>query len=169
MEKRISEEPERTKKRLISEELKCAKRQLISEQLTCVLCSEDRVYTSTLRGVKPLVQWLEQGIDVKGFCAADKVAGKATAFLYVLLGVKAVYAKVISKSALHVLREHHIYTEYEVLTDHIINRSGDGICPFEEAVLCVEEPYEAYAVIMEKLREFGTVTAGIIVDSGKEI
>ena len=29
--------------------------------------------------------------DLRGFCAADKVIGKATAFLYVLMGVNSVY------------------------------------------------------------------------------
>ena len=64
---------------------------------TCVFCRADRVYTATERGVKPLLSWLDDGTDLTGFSAADRVVGRATAFLYCLLGVKEVYAKVMSR------------------------------------------------------------------------
>lgn len=128
-------------------------RSLLSQGYTCVLCSGSTVYTSTLRGVKPLVQWLESGTDLSGFSAADKVVGKATAYLYVLLRVEAVYAHVISKSALAVLRFHGILCQYETLAENIINRKGDGICPFEAAVLEDNDPETAYISIHRKMQE----------------
>lgn len=130
-----------------------AKELLYAEGYTCVLCRGDIKYTSTQRGVKPLVGWLESNEDFHDFCAADKVVGKATAFLYVLHGVKAVYAHVISKSALLVLTEHHIEIEYEKLVDHIINRQGNGICPFEAAVLDIVDPTVAYKTIRKTMNE----------------
>ena len=81
------------------------------------------------------------------------MVGKATAFLYVLLGVKAVYARVISKAAIQVLNEHAIFVEYDALVENIINRQGDGICPFEAAVLDVIEPTLAYKTIRQKMSE----------------
>ena len=60
---------------------------------TCVLCRGEVFHTATHRGVKPLVDWLDSGLDLRGFSAADKVVGRATAFLYVLLGVRAVHAQ----------------------------------------------------------------------------
>lgn len=134
-------------------ELTRAKELLISGQYTCVICRGDTVYTSTLRGVKPLVQWLEGGMDMQGFSAADKVIGKATAYLYVLLGVREVYAHVISEPALTVLRGHGIRTEYGTLVENIINRKGDGICPFEAAVMDAQEPRTAYAAIRDKMMQ----------------
>lgn len=134
-------------------DLNQAKEILSAREYTCVMCRGDEVYTSTQRGVKPLVVWLESGKDLKGFCAADRVVGKATAFLYVLHGVKAVYAHVISRSALQVLTEHHIETEYRTRVDHIINRQGNGICPFEAAVLDVVAPDAAYKTIRKKMKE----------------
>lgn len=131
-------------------ELKRVKEHLLSGGYTCVLCKGDEVLTSTQRGVKPLLQWLESDHDLKGYYAADKVIGKATAFLYVLLGVKAVYAGVISKRALQVLQKYNIVIEYGTIVEYIINRKGDGICPFEEAVLHVEDADIAYKVIKEK-------------------
>ncbi len=130
-----------------------AKRLLQTGQYTCVICHNDAVYTATDRGVKPLVHWYEAGHDFVGAACADKVVGKATAFLYVLLGVSAVYAKVISKPALSVLCEHGIEVDYDVLVDHIINRRGDGICPFEAAVANIDDPVTAYERIREKMIE----------------
>ena len=120
---------------------------------TCVLWGEDRVYTSSSRGVKPLVQWLRSGLNGAGFFAADRVVGKATAFLYVLLGVQAVYAHVISRSALDVLRQFGIDARYGTLVHYIINRKGDGICPFEETVMQIQDPTTAFTAILQKMQQ----------------
>ncbi len=130
-----------------------AKHKLFSEDLTCVLCKNDDIHTSVRRGVQPLVAWLESGGSFVGYSAADRVVGRATAYLYVLLGIKAVYARVISRPALQVLTEHGIQTEYGELVDGIINRQKNGICPFEAAVLDVGDPAEAYEKIREKMKQ----------------
>ena len=129
-----------------------AKERLLAEGYTCVLRRGKQEYTSTLRGVKPLVQWVESDLDLRGFSAADKVVGKATAYLYVLLGIRALYAHVISASALEVLKKHGIDVEYGTLAEHIINRAGDGICPFEAAVMDIHDPQSAYTAILEKMK-----------------
>jgi len=134
-------------------DLEKAKQILLADNLTCVLCRQNAVFTTTLRGVKPLVMWHQSRQNFLGFSAADKVVGKATAFLYVLLGVKAVFAKVMSKSALKVLTENNIKAQYDELVDNIINRKGDGICPFEAAVLSTDNPDVAYAEILNKMQE----------------
>lgn len=130
-----------------------AKKLLSDGGFTCVLCKDETVYTSSRRGVKPLLEWYENGTDLAGFSAADKVVGKATAFLYALLGVKAVYANVISRPAAEVLRESGIVFECGEIADNIINRSGDGICPFEKAVLGFADKHEAYRAIVRKMNE----------------
>ena len=63
------------------------------------------------------------------------------------------YAHVISKPALAVLEEHEIQVQYGTLVDNIINRKGTGICPFEETVLNISEPQEAYQAIRQKMIE----------------
>ena len=133
--------------------LKRAKEQLESNGYTCVLSDGEREFFSLERGVKPLVVWLDLGEDFSQFYAADKVVGKATAFLYVLLKIKGVYARVISKSAIQVLKERSIYVEYDIEVEHIINRKGDGICPFEKAVLEETNPQKAYGIIKSKIEE----------------
>ena len=133
--------------------LEKAKELLESGGYTCVITDGGAVFTSTLRGVKPLVQFLESKTDMAGFSAADKVVGRATAYLYVLLGVKNLYAQVISQPALAVLQENGIDAQYGNLVPNIINRKGDGICPFEAAVMDITEPQKAYAAIRQKMLE----------------
>ena len=137
------------------EDLRKAKELLAGGTYTCVLCKDSNVLTCTARGVRPLVQWLASGTDLQGFSAADKVVGKATAYLYVLLGVRAVYSHVISKGALNVLQSHAIDISYGTLADHIINRAGDGICPFEQAVENSASPEDAYRDIRRQMEITG--------------
>lgn len=122
-------------------------------EYTCVLCREDTVYTSMERGVKPLLDWLDSDKEFKGFCAADKVVGKAAAFLYVLLGVKTVYAPVMSRGAIDTLERYDIQSLYDCSVDKIINRAGTGICPMEETVWDISSPEEALRVVKIKLTE----------------
>lgn len=127
-------------------------RRLLSEQgLTCALVRGDTIYTSTQRGVKALMGWLNDGTDLKRFSAADKVVGKATALLYCLLGVDAVHANVISHSAVRVLRSHGIGVSWGVAVDFIWNRTKTGPCPMENAVRDIDDPALAPGAIREAL------------------
>lgn len=134
-------------------ELEKAKEHLLTGGYTCVLCKDQDVQVSRQRGVRPLVDWLESGQDFIGYYAADKVVGKATAFLYVLMGVKAVYAKVISQAALAVFKKYDIAVDYDQVVEYIINRKGDGMCPFEAATLETDDAEAAYAIISAKLKQ----------------
>lgn len=130
-----------------------AKNSLLKGEYTCVLSNGEKELFSTKRGVKPLLEWLDTGEDFSSFYAADKVVGTATAFLYVLLKVQGVYARVISKRGVQVLKNNAIFVEYEDVVENIINRKGDGICPFEEAVLQETDPEKAYEIIKRKIEE----------------
>lgn len=130
-----------------------AKEILVSGSYTCVLTDGAEVHTSFDRGVKPLVRFLESGKIPAGLSAADKVVGRATAYLYVLLRVKEVYSQIISQPAVEVLRENGINVTYDKLVPNIINRKGDGICPFEAAVMEIKAPDRAYAAIRAKMKE----------------
>lgn len=132
-------------------DLQRAKAMLQEKQLTCVLCKGEAVYESTRRGVAPLMGFWQQRINLKDFSAADKVVGKATALLYCLLEVKAVYANVISSPALDILLTHGILVQYDRLVDAIKNRAGDGFCPMETATLAIDDPALAPAAIQKAL------------------
>lgn len=118
---------------------------------SCVLYKDGTTYTSTKRGVAPLLEWVTQGVDPKGFSAADKIVGKAAAFLFVISGVKEVYAPVMSETAVHILSQYGISVEYETLVQIIVNRSGTGPCPMEQAVAHIDEPLAAIKAIQNTL------------------
>ena len=93
------------------------------------------------------MQWLKEGVDMQGAYVADKVVGKAAAYLYVLLGVRKVYAAVISRPALDVLERYNIGIVYDMLVPAIRNRTDTGFCPMETAVLDIDDANEAYRVL----------------------
>lgn len=126
---------------------------LKEKQCTCVLCKNDMVYTCKQRGVKPLLDWMDSGLALKDFSAADKVVGKAAAFLYVLLGVKEIYADVISESAVAILKRYDVKVQYGELVEYIINRAGTGKCPMEDAVWDISVPDEAVAAVRTRLKD----------------
>lgn len=133
--------------------LSIAKELTFGGNYTCVLVKEDTVYTSSERGVKPLLNWFEQGIGFNGFSAADKVVGKAAAFLYVLLGVTEVYALVLSEPAKEVLLKNGIGVSFKALVPAIRNRTNTGFCPMETATKDITDPTDALIAIKDTLKK----------------
>lgn len=135
-------------------DLQFARSLLDKENYTCVICRGEDVLTDRRRGVKPLMELLESGKDLQGYSAADKVVGKAAAFLYCLLGVKALHAGILSEPALAVLENAGIPAEYGTLVPAIRNRAGDGFCPMETAVWDLDDPAlapDAIRIALQKL------------------
>jgi len=122
------------------------------EELKCVLWKGDTHYISEKRGVAPMLDFLEQKLDLNGFSAADRVVGKATAWLFVLAGVSSVYGAVMSEGARDILLRHGIECQANRFVPYIINRRGDGACPMETAVRGIEDPFEAYVAIQKALQ-----------------
>ena len=133
------------------EYLEQAKTTLEKENCTCVLCGAGGVYKSDRRGVAPLLELLDNGTRVAGFSAADRVVGKATAYLYCLLGVKEVHARVMSRPAAEVLQKAGIAHSYDSLVAGIQNRQKNGPCPMEFATRDCETPEQALAAIRQTL------------------
>lgn len=132
-------------------ELKKAADLLSAGNYTCVLCRGDSVFTDTRRGVRPLLELLESGQALQGYFAADKVVGKGAAFLYALMGVRAVYAKVVSSPAKELLSRHHIDLTFETEVPAIENRTKTGLCPIESSVWNLDDPQAALTTIRRTL------------------
>lgn len=130
-----------------------ARHLLESGNYTCVVCKETAVYTTSQRGVAPLLNWLDTGTDLSGFSAADRVVGRGAAFLYCLLGVKEVHARVMSHPAAEVLHSYGINAGADTFVKGIINREGTGPCPFESAVMDIQDAEEALNAIRNKRRQ----------------
>ncbi len=134
-------------------DLERAKSLLAAGGVTVAVCRGEETYTDTRRGVAPLLSWLDEGLDLSGFAAADRVVGKAAAFLYLRLGVTAVYGGVMSTPAYDLLTAHGIDTTYGQLVPAIRNRAGDGYCPMEQVSLPLTDPSEAETAIRTRLEE----------------
>lgn len=127
--------------------------QLREGDYTVVLCRGDVTYTDTRRGVAPLLALLDESTSVDGFAAADKVVGKAAAFLYLRLGVAAVHGGMMSAPAYDLLTARGVVTTYDTLVPAIRNRAGDGYCPMETVALPHTDPIAAEAAIRQRLAE----------------
>ena len=132
--------------------LQNAKAYLRTHSCTCVLCRGEELYSSTQRGVRPLLDFLDSGKNFTGFCAADKVVGKATAHLYCLLGVEEVYAQVLSTAAMQVLTKQGIRVSWGTLVEEIRNRDNTGPCPMEHATKHSRCHSDALAIIRDTLK-----------------
>ncbi len=80
-----------------------------------------------------MMKFISMGKDPKGYSAADMIVGKAAASEY--------------------LEAHHIPHSYDKLTEQIINRTGDNICPMEAAVANISDPEEGYNALFNKIQE----------------
>lgn len=132
--------------------LEKAKNNLGEHKISIV--SSNLSLTSDLRGVMPIIDFINKGYDLLGASVADLVVGKAAAMLFIKAGIKDVDTIIISKPALKVLEKHHITVKYEKLVDNIINRDKTGLCPFESLVLDVDDVSISYKLIVEKIESF---------------
>ena len=123
---------------------------------TCVICKDDCTYTSKERGIKPLVEWYDSGIDFEGAFAADKVVGKAAAMMYILMKAEKVFSYVMSKGAVETFERFGVQWYCDSVAEVIKNRTETGTCPMEQAVSSCAEPKEACAAVKRKLIELGS-------------
>ncbi|MBR3630256.1 MAG: DUF1893 domain-containing protein [Oscillospiraceae bacterium] len=120
------------------------------------LCRDGEIITDDGRGISPMMRFLAEGKELKGYAAADVIVGKAAAMLFVKAGISAVYGEVMSESAKTFLKSHSIPCKWKTLTERIINRAGTGICPMEQTVAEMEDSEEAYSALKKKLSEMRT-------------
>ncbi len=133
--------------------LEIAKSKLVGDN-TCVLVKDETIYVSTKTGISPMMEYIEENLDLHGFSVADRIVGKAAAMLFVKAGIVEVFSKVISKPAVEFLNKHGIKVSFDTLTERIINRAGTGLCPMEETVKDVEDFEKGYKLLKAKIIEF---------------
>lgn len=126
---------------------------LLKENHTIVILKKDAsVITSDDRGVSPLIKLLkEDKLQLQDSIIADKVIGKAAALLMIYGNVKEVYTPIISSPAIKIFNINNVKIYYDKEVDRIINRKGDGLCPMETLCLDIDNPEEAFEVILNKI------------------
>lgn len=109
------------------------------------------------RGVSDLYDLLTEDKQfLKGASVADKVIGKGAASLMILGGVSEVYGCVVCTPAVELFESRGVRVGCGCEVPHIINRTGDGLCPLE--VLCqdcatAEECLPLIADFMDRKRK----------------
>lgn len=133
--------------------LEQAKQILEQENATFCAITADGPVISALRGIAPIMNLLQTDEKtLQDACVADRVIGKAAAFLLIKADISALYAKVISRHALDILKESRIEVTYENCVPYIVNRRGDGMCPMEASVLDTDDVEKAYE-LLSKIRK----------------
>ena len=99
---------------------------------SCVVRNLDGTYTFSKRGVADLYDMVKNKPNfLKGSLIADKIVGKAAAALMILGGVQKIYTNVISLSALILLRDTGIETDFGRVVPFIQNKDETDWCPLE--------------------------------------
>ena len=133
--------------------LQLAQERLYDNSLTLYAFCDGFEHASQLRGVAPLLELLDKGVTLDGCAVADKVVGKAGAFLHLLVGTEQLYAGVISRPALELLQSNGVYVDCGMVVPRIANRTNTGLCPMETAVIDATSPTQALQKIRQKLAQ----------------
>ena len=115
------------------------------------LCKDGDIITDDGRGISPMMRFITEGHDLRGYSVADVIVGKAAAMLFVKAGIVEVYGKVMSAVGRDYLIKHHIPCLWDTLTESIINRKGDDICPMEKTVADINDAEEGYGALKSRL------------------
>lgn len=134
-------------------QLQRAAEALQNNNYTFVCINGNTVYTSTAKGIAPIMEQLEEPSPLCCSSIADKVIGKAAALLLIKGHIKELYAEILSEYAHSVLEASNIKHTWGRLVPYIINRTGDGMCPMEQCVLEINDPEEAYKSLVKKLAQ----------------
>lgn len=137
----------------MNDNLTRAREYLSGENYTCVFCRGASLFADTRRGIRPLLDLIDQAQNLRGFAAADKVVGKAAALLYCRMGITHVYAPVISTPAIAVLERNGICLQYDQAVPAIFNRDRTDLCPMEKAVRHIDDPAAALDAIRTALAQ----------------
>ena len=126
----------------VSDDLNLARRTLHEEGLSLVVAKNGRIlFRSKSHGVSDLLAMISDiGGLAEGASLADSIVGRAAALLCVYSKIVAVYGVNMSEGALSVFKANGIKCEYGTLVARILNREKNDICPFDKAVLGIDDP-----------------------------
>lgn len=136
----------------MNKDLAIAKKYLYDYGKTLVIVKDEEViYESDARGIKPIYEFYRKNANNEAVGSlADKVFGKAAAIIASHLALDCIYAETISKEALKVLNENNIDVSYKIITDQILNRAQDDLCPVEK----ISKDYEDFHDLLAKIESF---------------
>jgi hypothetical protein len=103
-------------------------------------------------GIKPILETMDELKEkMNNSIIGDRILGKASALLCRYAKVKGVYSPQATKKAIALLIIAGIPSQIDKTVTYIKNRNGDGICPFEELLIDIDSPEEAYYILKKKV------------------
>jgi len=139
-------------------DLEIAKRILKDRGLSLVIVKDGAaILCLDSTGVSGILQAIENlGEKLSGASVADRIVGKAAALLFAYSRVAQVYAAVLSRRGLSMLKENNIPVEYDLLVPEILDKERKSVCPFERLVSEISSPDYAFRKLkahVESLRK----------------
>lgn len=127
------------------------KRFLESGDTVWICQASTLLFRSKEKGLIPLLTYLEKFTpSPEGVTSYDRTVGNAAALLLRQASCTQVYSLIGSQLAAQTLREFGISYYFLTTVPHILNRSGNDLCPFEKASIG-KSPAEFYELMKEKL------------------
>ena len=135
-------------------DLEIAKNEFYEENLTLAIVKNGALlYSTKSHRISGFLDALEKcGANLQGASLADRVVGKAVAFLCVHAKINEVYAAVLSRKAMVVFKQNNIVFHWGKLVENILDSNKAGMCPFEKATAEFSDPEKAYTTF-KGLRE----------------
>ncbi|OPX37754.1 MAG: hypothetical protein B1H13_12345 [Desulfobacteraceae bacterium 4484_190.3] len=107
---------------------------LKSEDTLWISSENDVIFQSRKKGIEPLIDYINQHSPcINEVIVCDRVVGNAAALLLKVACCKMLYASIGSEIAVETLNRLGIPCRFLKMVPYIINRKGDGMCPFEKA------------------------------------
>ena len=113
------------------------------------------IFSGAGDGIIPLMEAVEAlGLEqLNGSVVVDRVVGKAAALVIGYFKAAYVYTKVLSKRGASVLDNCGIGCVTEEVVEEIMNRDGTDMCPFEKAVLNIDDLLEGFDILNKTVKE----------------
>lgn len=128
------------------QDLERARSRLKERDLSLVVVKNERLLFETeshgIKGFLEAVDLLDK--ELIGSSIADRIVGRAVAFLCAYSRVSAVFAVTMSREGARVLEDGKIYYQFEKCVPNILNQKRSDICPFEKLAITFTSPEEAY-------------------------
>ncbi|NIP66587.1 DUF1893 domain-containing protein [Candidatus Bathyarchaeota archaeon] len=137
------------------QDLDRARLRLKEKELSLVIFkSGELLFETDSHGIKGFLEATQLlGSGLAGSSVADRIVGRAVAFLCAYFKVSSVFAVIMSEKAADVLVGYDIPCRFERCVPDILNQAKEDVCPFEKLAAGFATPEEAYRELRSLLQE----------------
>ncbi len=120
---------------MLMTDLEKAKEIFYSEDYSFVLVKNEDIISSSQKGIRQIVELIESKKDFTDYSMCDRITGRAAAFLYVIMGVKAVHSVKMTKLATNILDRAEIKFSADEYIEKVLDSELKNTDRFENAVI----------------------------------